>query len=43
LTVPVGMLGGILAVVLSGTRRDRADAPRSATEVPVEQAGPSSG
>jgi hypothetical protein len=43
LTVPVGMLGGILAVVLSGTRRDRGDAPRPATEAPVEHAGPSSG
>jgi hypothetical protein len=38
------MLGGILAVVLSGIRRDRADAPRpSATEATVEHAGPSSG
>jgi hypothetical protein len=44
LTVPVGMLGGILAVVLSGTRRDRADTPLPATsETSVEHAGPSSG
>jgi len=43
LTVPVGMLGGILAVVLSGARRDRTEvAPPRADGLAVRQEGSSS-
>jgi hypothetical protein len=42
-TVPVGMLGGILAVVLSGTRRGSPqEPPAESDDTPIRQGGPSS-